>query len=81
MVVSSELVRRTGRTRLKAGESLADACGNMLDMVAPLGGRGGVIAVDSKGNIAIPFQTMLMYRGYWKNGEVMTGIGPDLSSH
>ena len=48
--------------------------------VAPLGGRGGVIAIDSDGNIAIPFQTMLMYRGYWKNGEVMTGIGPDLSS-
>ena len=66
--------------RLKAGESLEDACENMLDMVAPLGGRGGVIAIDSSGNIAIPFQTMLMYRGYWKDGEVMTGIGPDLSS-
>ena len=68
-------------SRLKGGESLAEACENMLEMVAPLGGRGGVIAIDSDGNIAIPFQTMLMYRGYWKNGEVMTGIGPDLSSH
>ena len=67
-------------SRVKVGEALADACENMLDMVAPLGGRGGVIAIDSEGNIAIPFQTMLMYRGYWKNGEVMTGIGPDLSS-
>ena len=67
-------------SRLQAGESLAEACENMLEMVAPLGGRGGVIAIDSDGNIAIPFQTMLMYRGYWKNGEVMTGIGPDLSS-
>jgi len=67
--------------RVKVGEALVDACENMLEMVAPLGGRGGVIAIDSEGNIAIPFQTMLMYRGYWKNGEVMTGIGPDLASH
>ena len=68
-------------TRLRLGESLENACKNMLDMVAPLGGRGGVIAIDSDGNIEIPFQTMLMYRGYWKDGEIMTGIGPDLSSH
>ena len=68
-------------TRLRLGESLETACKNMLDMVAPLGGRGGVIAIDSDGNIEIPFQTMLMYRGYWKDGEIMTGIGPDLSSH
>lgn len=68
-------------TRLRLGESLETACKNMLDMVAPLGGRGGVIAIDSYGNIEVPFQTMLMYRGYWKDGEIMTGIGPDLSSH
>ena len=68
-------------TRLRLGESLETACKNMLDMVAPLGGRGGVIAIDSDGNIEVPFQTMLMYRGYWKDGEIMTGIGPDLSSH
>ena len=68
-------------TRLRLGESLETACKNMLDMVAPLGGRGGVIAIDSDGNIEIPFQTMLMYRGYWKDGEIMTGIGPDLFSH
>ena len=67
-------------TRLRLGESLEIACKNMLNMVAPLGGRGGVIAIDSDGNIEIPFQTMLMYRGYWKDGVMMTGIGPDLSS-
>lgn len=67
-------------TRLRLGESLEIACKNMLEMVAPMGGRGGVIAIDSDGNIEIPFQTMLMYRGYWKDGEIMTGIGPDLSS-
>lgn len=67
--------------RLRLGETLERACKNMLDMVAPFGGRGGVIAIDSDGNIEIPFQTMLMYRGYWKDGEIMTGIGPDLFSH
>ena len=67
-------------TRLRLGESLEIACKNMLDMVAPMGGRGGVIAIDSDENIEIPFQTMLMYRGYWKDGVMMTGIGPDLSS-
>ena len=67
--------------RLRLGETLEGACENMLDMVAPFGGRGGVIAIDSDGNIEIPFQTMLMYRGHWKDGEIMTGIGPDLFSH
>ena len=65
-------------TRVRMGESLTNACCNMLEMVAPIGGRGGVIAVDSNGNIEVPFQTMLMYRGIWKDGEIMTGIGPDL---
>ena len=67
-------------TRLRLGESLEVACKSMLDMVAPLGGRGGVIAIDSNENIQIPFQTALMYRGYWKDGEIMTGIGPDMSN-
>ena len=68
-------------TRLRLGESLEEACKNMLDMVAPLGGRGGVIAVNSEGDIQVPFQTMLMYRGFWKDGEIMTGIGPNLNPH
>ena len=41
----------------------------MLDEVAPLGGRGGLIAITSDGDFVMPFQTRLMYRGYWKNGE------------
>ncbi len=65
-------------TRVRMGESLTNACCHMLEMVAPIGGRGGVIAIDSNGNIEVPFQTMLMYRGIWKDGEIMTGIGPDL---
>lgn len=63
-------------TRLRLGQNLEDACTNMLDMVAPFGGRGGVIAISSAGDVTVPFQTMLMYRGIWKNGQQKIGIGP-----
>ncbi len=66
-------------TRIRTGEILSEACTNMLEMVAPVGGRGGLIAIDLEGNIEMPFQTMLMYRGMWKNGRVVTGIGPELN--
>ncbi len=66
-------------TRIRTGEILSEACTNMLEMVAPLGGRGGLIAIDMEGNIEMPFQTMLMYRGMWKNGRIVTGIGPELN--
>lgn len=33
-----------------------------------LGGTGGVIAIDKSGNIAMPFNTDGMYRGYYLNG-------------
>ena len=33
------------------------------------GGEGGLIAVDKKGNIALPFNSEGMYRGYAKPGE------------
>lgn len=36
-----------------------------------LGGKGGVIALDKKGNVAMPFNTPGMYRAYvTENGEV-----------
>ena len=65
-------------TRLQLGETLAKACDHILNRVAPLGGRGGVIAIDKLGNLAMPFQTTLMYRGSWIDGEVCLGIGPEL---
>lgn len=34
------------------------------------GGTGGVIAIDTKGNIAMPFNTPGMYRGFVKEGEI-----------
>ena len=56
---------------------LEEAGQRVLDDVAPLGGRGGLIAVDAQGNVVLPFQTMLMYRGLYQSGTVTVGIGPD----
>jgi len=35
-----------------------------MKKVLQLGGDGGVIAIDKDGNIAMPFNTSGMYRGY-----------------
>ena len=50
---------------------------DVLDMVAPLGGRGGLIAVTKDGDVCLPFQTTLMYRGVWDSGRSNVHIGPD----
>jgi beta-aspartyl-peptidase (threonine type) len=46
------------------GMSLEEAVQTVLDKVAKLGGTGGLIAIDRKGNVALPFNTSGMYRGY-----------------
>ncbi len=46
------------------GMSLTEAAQSVLDKVAKLGGSGGLIAIDRQGNIALPFNTSGMYRGY-----------------
>jgi L-asparaginase / beta-aspartyl-peptidase len=46
------------------GMSLREAAQTVLGKVAKLGGTGGLIAIDRKGNIALPFNTSGMYRGY-----------------
>ena len=45
------------------GESLASAARAALRNVARLGGDGGLIAVDRRGNVAMPFNSEGMYRG------------------
>jgi len=45
------------------GMTLEDAARAVIDNVAALGGTGGLIAIDSEGNIALPFNTTGMYRG------------------
>lgn len=47
------------------GVSLADAANQVVNTdLAAQGGTGGVIAVDSRGNLAMPFNTPGMYRAY-----------------
>jgi beta-aspartyl-peptidase (threonine type) len=46
------------------GMSLREAAQTVLGKVAKLGGAGGLIAIDRNGNIALPFNTSGMYRGY-----------------
>jgi len=45
-----------------------DAAGQVIDKLSGRGGRGGLIAMDKNGNIAMSFNTEGMYRGYRVNG-------------
>ena len=38
------------------------------------GGSGGLIALEKNGNIALPFNTKGMYRGYVREGERVVKI-------
>jgi beta-aspartyl-peptidase (threonine type) len=57
--------------------TLAEVGDRVLEEVAPLGGRGGLIALNSHGEFILPFHTTLMYRGVWADGKITTAIGPD----
>ena len=57
----SDLMEYKGYSVKKASEEL------IMKQVPALGGDGGLIAVDKKGNIAMPFNTEGMYRGYIKS--------------
>lgn len=49
-------VQYQGKTIQQAGDEV------IHDVLKPIGGTGGVIIVDSKGNISLPFNTKGMYR-------------------
>ncbi|MCP3104587.1 isoaspartyl peptidase/L-asparaginase [Myxococcus sp. K15C18031901] len=47
------------------GKSLAEAADVVInDVLVKAGGEGGVIAMDAQGNVAMPFNSSGMYRGY-----------------
>lgn len=51
--------------------SVADASRAVLDKVGKMGGDGGLIALDAKGNVSMPFNTEGMYRGtVTENGKI-----------
>jgi len=56
------------RVRYQA-EALEDACVHALGEVSALGGTGGCVAVDAAGNVALPFTTPAMFRGWCRPGE------------
>jgi len=63
------------------GQLLREACHAVIDALAELGGRGGVVAVDRDGDLALPFSTEGMYRGFVRaDGVIRTAIWdePDL---
>ncbi|MGN8063069.1 isoaspartyl peptidase/L-asparaginase family protein [Ralstonia sp. 22111] len=54
-----------------AGKSLADATDDVvMRKLMAINGRGGLIAVDALGNVALPFNTEGMYRGFARGAQV-----------
>ncbi len=55
--------------------SLESAASETIDHLTSIGGEGGLIAVDSKGNVVLPFNSDGMYRGWTtSSGGVSTEI-------
>jgi beta-aspartyl-peptidase (threonine type) len=52
------------------GASLEEAANDVvMNRLPRIDGRGGLIAVDARGNVVLPFNTEGMYRGYARVGE------------
>ncbi|MEQ9440089.1 MAG: isoaspartyl peptidase/L-asparaginase [Cyclobacteriaceae bacterium] len=60
-------------------KSVQEAANEVVkDKLVEMGGGGGVIAIDQQGNIAMPFNTKGMYRGFIDtSGKVYIGIYED----
>jgi beta-aspartyl-peptidase (threonine type) len=57
------------------GASLASAAAAALKNIAQLGADGGLIAVDHRGNVAMPFNSEGMYRAcVARNGKKTVAI-------
>lgn len=50
------------------GRSVRRAAEEVIKKIGKSGGTGGAIALDARGNIAMPFNTSGMYRGYLRSG-------------
>ena len=57
------------------GLSLGDATRETIDRLTEINGEGGLIAVDTQGNITMPFNSEGMYRGFVTgDGQLEVGI-------
>lgn len=54
--------------------SLEAAASETIARLTEIGGDGGIITVDADGNLAMPFNSDGMYRGFIRNGEAVTEI-------
>jgi beta-aspartyl-peptidase (threonine type) len=60
------------------GLNLEKAAGEAIQRLAEIGGEGGFIAVDARGNLVMPFNSEGMYRGFVKdNSELVVQIFRD----
>jgi isoaspartyl peptidase/L-asparaginase-like protein (Ntn-hydrolase superfamily) len=59
-----------------AGQALDEACSGVVHrLLSPAGGSGGLVAVDARGEISLPFNCPCMYRGFVKvDGRLHTAI-------
>ncbi len=57
----------SARMRYK-GLSLEDAARETIERLSEISGEGGLIAVDTHGNVTLPFNSEGMYRGFVQNG-------------
>lgn len=58
--------------------NLIEAAAETVEFLRKIGGEGGLIAVDSQGNVALPFNSEGMYRGFIQSGgEIMIQIYKD----
>jgi len=60
---------------IHGGESLGTAARSVIDVLGRVGGSGGLVAVGRDGELALPFNSSGMYRGYVQSdGIVYTAI-------
>jgi L-asparaginase / beta-aspartyl-peptidase len=65
LFIRSACAARVGLS-VEAGVPLAAAAEAAIESVASLGGEGGLIAIDSQGNVAMPFNAEGLKRGFAK---------------
>jgi beta-aspartyl-peptidase (threonine type) len=66
MVVAHDIAARMQY----AGASLEEAAHHVVHEALPrIDGRGGLVAVDARGNVSMPFNTEGMYRGFIRAGQ------------
>ncbi|WOD20638.1 isoaspartyl peptidase/L-asparaginase family protein [Paraburkholderia kirstenboschensis] len=69
MVAAYDVAAQMAYRNVSLQEAAHDVVMNRLPKID---GRGGLIAVDARGNIALPFNTEGMYRGFARLGEAPT---------